>query len=418
MVVSIAASMSFNLVDTYFVGKLGVDQLAALSFSFPVVLTLLNLSIGIAIGTSSVLSRMLGQKQEEEVKVLSSIIFVLGIVLGIIVSIIGISTITPLFSALGATEKQLEYVKEYMMFAYPAMGLRLIAISISGVYRANGITLIPSASMLVATIFNLILDPILIFGIEGYIEPLGITGAGLATLLGNFFALVFEFYMAAFKYHFFSLKKKYFNSLRLKEVLKIAIPASLANSLNPVALNIANYLIAMEVSTLAVAGFGVATKLQFFAMIPILAMSSAIGPIVGQNIGSDLNERAEKAIKLGFNICLGWGVIQTLTLIPGSNFFSGLFTDNQESIAYSSLYLKWVSLTLAGYSLVIIHSAILNAMGKAKRAFLVIFLRSIGFFLFFYYLLNLLDIQNPVIIAIAISNFVMGVFLYSRYRLA
>lgn len=416
MVISISASMSFNLVDTYFVGQLGVDQLAALSFSFPVVLTLLNLSIGIAIGSSSVLSRMLGEKREGEVKVLSSIILGLGTILGFAVTFLGVFTIAPLFSALGATETQLQYAEEYMVYAYPAMGLRLIAVSISGVYRANGITLIPSASMLVATIFNLILDPILIFGIPGVIEPMGITGAGIATLLGNFLALCFEFYMAAVRYSFFSLNMESFNPSKLKEVLKIAVPASLANSLNPIALNIANYLIAIEVSTLGVAGYGVATKLQFFAMIPILAMSAAIGPIVGQNIGSDQKDRAEDAMKLGFNICLGWGVIQAVALILGSDLFSRQFTENQESIEYSSLYLQWVSATLAGYSLVIIYCAILNALGKAKRAFIFIFLRSIGLFLLSYFALNALDIENPVIIAIALSNLLMGIYVFILSR--
>lgn len=194
--------MSFNLVDTYFVGQLGVDQLAALSFSFPVVLTLLNLSIGLAIGTTSVLARMLGGALLDQVKVISTLVMLSGVLLGIFVSVLGIVTIDPLFSLLGASEVQLVFAHQYMIYAYPAMGLRLIAVSISGTYRAHGITLIPSLSMLTATVLNFILDPLLIFGGLG-LPALGIEGAGLATLISNLLALLFEFYMGAIRFKFF-----------------------------------------------------------------------------------------------------------------------------------------------------------------------------------------------------------------------
>tara|TARA_Y100000768_G_C23990205_1_gene691955 strand:+ start:1004 stop:2344 length:1341 start_codon:yes stop_codon:yes gene_type:complete len=416
MVVSITASMSFNLVDTYFVGKLGVDQLAALSFSFPVVLTILNLSIGLAIGTSSVLSRMLGEKKEKEVQSLSTIILLIGFALSVSMTLIGVSTISPLFRALGATPAQLDFAREYMLWAYPAMGLRLIAVSISGVYRANGITLIPSASMLVATLFNLVLDPILIFGIPELVTPLGITGAGIATLLGNLLALCFEFYMAAVKYKFFSFRDISFRSEKLKEVLRIAVPASIANSLNPIALNIANYLIAIEVSTLGVAGFGVATKIQFFSMIPILAMSAAIGPIVGQNHGSSQKQRAHSAMRLAFKICFLWGLVQAICLTAFAYPLSNLFTESTESIEYSSLYLNWVSVTLVGYSLVIIYSAILNALGEANKAFVIILSRSLGLFLTIYFILDAFSINSPVILAISGANLVMGAFVLYSFK--
>lgn len=415
MIFSIFAAMSFNLVDTYFIGKLGVDQLAALSFSFPVVLTIMNLAIGLAVGTASVLARMLGEGLNDQVKVISTLVTFSAIVIGATVTTIGIATVEPVFTFLGATKIQVQYASGYMQYAYPSMGLRLIAISISGTYRANGITLIPSISMLTATLLNFGLDPLFIFGGVG-IPAMGIEGAALATLFANALALLFEFYMAAFRYKFFTLK---FNDLpwkKLKEIISIAAPASFANALNPIALNIGNFLISKQFSSLSVAGFGVATKIQFFSMIPVLALSAGVGPVVGQNLGANQFDRVNKAMKLSFNFCLLWGALQAAVLWFGAEPLSYLFTDNKETVEFCMTYLHFVGWSLFGYSIVIIGSAILNAINKPLFSFLMIFLRAIGLFLLIYFVLNIVGVDHSVIYAIAITNCMVGLAAGSYFK--
>ena len=121
-------------------------------------------------------------------------------------------------------------------------------------------------------------------------------------------------------------------------------------------------------------------------------------------------------MRLVFKICFIWGLIQTICLTVFSHSLSNLFTENIESIDYSSLYLSWVSMTLVGYSLVIIYCAILNALGEASKSFAIILSRSLGLFLMIYFTLDTLSIDNPVILAIAGANLAMGVFVLYLFK--
>tara|TARA_Y100000768_G_scaffold389022_1_gene390501 strand:- start:15634 stop:16896 length:1263 start_codon:yes stop_codon:yes gene_type:complete len=408
MIVGITANMSFNLVDTYFIGKLGADQLTAISFSFPVVLTILNLSIGIAIGTNSVLSRMLGENKDDDVHALSSYIVILGSFLALAIAGLGILTIEPLFTLIGAQKVHLPYIEDYMIYAYIAMAFRMISISVSGTYRAHGITLIPSIAILITATFNLILDPLLIFG-YGILPELGIKGAGIATMLANFLAMCFELGLAKYKYHFFgSLKGEVFKR-KWSELLNIVLPASTANALNPIALNVINYFVSLQ-SADKVAGVGVATKIQFFSMIPILALSAAIGPVVGQNFGAQKNERVSETLKYIFMFSLSWGLLQFVVLFLGADFFASFFTDDQNIISHSTEYLNYIAPSLFGYNLVILICSGLNALNYPRSSFVLIFLRSLGLFILLYYIFRVLGLDEHVLSAIACANVLTGIF--------
>lgn len=414
MAMAISANMSFNLIDTYFVSKLGDTPLAAISYSFPVVLCLLNFSIGIAIGTNSVLSRLIGEDKYEQVKSLSTIIVILALIVAVIIVSFGILTIAPLFKLIGATSEELPYIKDYMLYAYIAMGFRMVSIAVSGTYRAYGITLIPSLAIAITAIMNLILDPIFIFGLLGF-PKMGIAGAGLSTCIANFCAFAFEFLAAHFKYNFFGKIKFNHSKLKLKEMLLITLPASLANTLNPLALNIYNYFLSQD-SASKVAGLGIATRVQFFSMIPVLALSAAIGPIVGQNYGAKKQHRLQETLKILLIFSLMWGVIQFLILYFLATNLSSLFSSDQDIISYSSQYISLVSISLGGYSLVILSTSCLNAINKANLSFIIIFLRAIGLFLVTYYSLIMLNFKYPVIYAVIFSNFIAGIFAYNKTK--
>jgi len=418
MVIGILASMSFNIVDTYFIGQLGVDQLTAISFSFPIVMTLLNIAIGFTIGINSVLSRAMKIESEHSIKSISTFMLYLSIILGGIISLIGILTTDELFSMLGAKENHLEYINEYMLYAYPAMGLRFIAVTMSGTYRAHGITSVPSKAILFTSILNLIFDPLLIFG-YGFIPALGIEGAGIATLIANLMSLLYELYIAIFRYHFFTFSISSEIKTKLKEIFSIALPASLSNALNPLSLNFVNYLLANQYEAVKVAGFGVAMKIQFFSMVPILAMSAAIGPIIGQNFGNDNFKRVMEAIKYALVFCLLWGAVQFIALYFFSSNLIGYFTDKPEAISFGVTYLKVIGFSLFGYSFVIICSSVMNSINEPIKAFFYILGRTFILFIIFYYSFIAMELENPIVYSIALSNVLMGIisYIYSKKRI-
>ena len=404
--IAIAANMSFNLIDTYFVGQLGIEQLTAISFSFPVVIILLNLAIGIGIGVSSVLSRLIGKGEQDLVKVLGFQCVMVTVMVSFVLAIIGLYTIEPVFTLLGAKSGHIPFIEDYMQYTYFAMAFRMISISVSGSFRSHGKTLIPSAAIVTLAIANTILDPLLIFGIGPFPE-MGIAGAGIATLVANFIALSFALYFAIFRYRIIkpSLKLTKKQIGRLTEVTRIGLPSAVGNALNPLSLSIGNYLLSLRYSE-AVAGLGIGSKIQIFSMIPAMALSAGLGPLVGQNYGKNNSKRLEGAMKIAFYFCAAWGAVQGVVLYFGSEFFSQLFSENKKALEYSALFLRVNAFTLFGYSFVIMASSMFNAVGKPLKGFIIIALRTLVLFIGLYFLLTSIEVQNPVAYSYGMANFI------------
>ncbi len=401
MMLGIAANMSFNVVDTFFIGQLGVTQLTAISFSFPVVIILLNLAIGVSIGLTSVLSRLLGAGKETKVKELSSQMTFLVLVASMALGVLGTLTIEPVFRFLGAGPESMGFINEYMIWAYWAMCFRMTSICVSGIFKAHGVTVVPSFAIFVTAFVNVVLDPILIFG-WGVIPALGIQGAGLATFISNFIALLVEFFLAFRVYGLFGpLSFKYLHDL--KDVMRIGAPSAGGNALNPISISLGNYFLSKSSPEL-VAGFGVASKIQIFTMIPILALSAALGPTVGQNFGNNRKDRVIAALTSAFLFSLFYGLFQGFLLYSFSDAIGSLFTDSAQAISFSSQYLEVVGWTLFGYSFVIVTSSALNAVGQPIAGNSVIALRTIIFFLALYFLFSRLNLDFDLIYAYSGAN--------------
>ncbi len=184
MIWGVLAIMSFNLVDTWFVAQLGADRLAAMSFTFPVVMVLVSLGIGLMAGTSSVLARVIGEGDHSRVRRLTTDALVLAFVLSALFTVLGLLTIDPLFRRLGVTEALLPLVREYMTIWYAGFFCFLVPMVGLGAIRATGDAKFQSRTMMAAALVNLVLDPLLIFGLLGF-PRLELAGAALATVLSR-----------------------------------------------------------------------------------------------------------------------------------------------------------------------------------------------------------------------------------------
>ena len=172
MIFGILGMVAFNLADTYFVSQLGVLQVAALSFTFPVVLVIGSLNMGIGIGASVVISNAVGGKAYDKVKRLSTDGLSLGVVISVTIMIVGMLTIEPLFRLLGADDATMPYIVEYMRVWYIGVPFVVIPQIGNNAIRALGDTKTPSIIMLIAAGMNVVLDPLLIFGI-GFFPQMG-----------------------------------------------------------------------------------------------------------------------------------------------------------------------------------------------------------------------------------------------------
>ena len=177
MIFGMLGMVIFNLIDTYFIGQLGKIQLAAISFTFPVVLVVQSISLGVGMGTGSVISRIAGKGDTTGLKRLATDSLILAILVVIVSMIIGVFTIEPLFSALGADGTVMPYIKGYMSIWY--FGLPFVVVPMVGnnIIRSLGDTMVPGLVMIGSSVLNAVLDPLLIFGISIFPKN-GDTGGG------------------------------------------------------------------------------------------------------------------------------------------------------------------------------------------------------------------------------------------------
>lgn len=378
MILGIVFILAVNLVDTYFVGQLGTAELAAMSFTFPVVSLVASVGFGLGIGTTSAVSRAIGGGDERRVRRLTTHALVLAVAVIVVISGLGILTQDAVFLALGAEPELLPMLGRYMTIWYLGAICLVVPMVANGAMRAGGDAKTPAKLMAIAAIVNAVLDPPLIFG-WGPFPALGITGAALATVGSRLVTLAAAFAvlrkMQMLDLHWPS-RSELMDSWRA--ILSVGMPASISNALTPVATAVLTALVALQ-GTAAVAGYGVASRLEGLLLIAPMALSAALTPFIGQNWGGHQPERVGTALSLSTRFVFGWGLGIWLLLIVGSDAVAGLFTQDAAVREAVSLYAWIVPVSYGFHGLVSIVSSAFNAVDRAVRATLLSAARSLAF---------------------------------------
>jgi len=408
MLWGILSIISFNIVDTYFIGQLGTIPLAAISFTFPVVLILGNIAFGLGIGASSVIARALGEGNREKVQTLTTHSLLLALVVVFFFLIIGLLTIDPLFTALGAKSDTLPLIHDYMEIWYLGAFFLIIPMVGNHAIRATGDTRIPALIMFISSLINILLDPLLIFGLAGF-PRLEIQGAAIATVIARGVSLIFALSVLHFRKRLLIFKIPSVKSLidSWKTILQVGLPAATTSLLNSITLSIATRLLAIY-GTFAVAAFGVAFRVEGFALVVFMAFSASISPYVGQNWGAKKFDRVNKGIKYGFIFALFWGLVLTAFFALFSIPIVSVFNKTPEVIAIASTYLLILPISYGAQGIMMISNSSFNALGKALRSTICIFSKMILFVLYYFIIFKPFFGLYGVFISIALSNISIG----------
>ena len=409
MIWGIFAIVAFNLADTYYVGQLGTDRLAAMSFTFPVVMTLGSLAMGLGVGASSIIARAIGEGDRSRVRRFTTNSLTLGVVTVAILSSVGLLTIDPLFTALGASSDVLPYVKQYMEVWYFGMVFLVVPMVGNSAIRAAGDTLTPSLIMTTSAGFNILLDPLLIFGLWGFPE-LGLAGAAWATVISRAVTLVASLLVLKFKEkmlssHFPDLEE---TLMCWRDILYVGLPAAGSNMITPISIGIITSMLAVY-GSLAVAAFGVASRIESLAMIALMALASSIAPFIGQNWGAQKFERATQALRQSYLFCLGWGVLMAILLAAGASLIVPLFNSNTEVIAIAKTYLAIVPISYGGAGIIQVANSAFNALGKPIPAVIMTVLRMFVLYIPLAYLGSNWLGTSGIFIAATVSNILVSV---------
>jgi putative MATE family efflux protein len=373
MVFGMVAILLFNLVDTFFISLLGTDALAAVSFTFPVTFAVNCITMGIGVGLSASIGRLLGQGNSRHAAQLTTHGLILAIGLIIIACFIGFFTIDPLFRLLGAEDKLIPLIHQYMSIWYLTIPLLVIPMSSNSAIRATGDTKTPAKIMMLAGLINGILDPLLIFG-YGPFPELGIKGAAIASGISWFGALCASFYVLTHKVKLLALPKMSSLFSDWKQILSIGTPAGLSTALNPISGAILMMMLASQ-GTVAVASYGAAQRVESLMLLVMISLTSALSPFVAQNLGAKQPERVKEAIFLAVKFSVLFQLFLYILIVPLSIPLSHLFS--QDGLVQHGLwmYLICVPFSYGFQGIIMVLVSSLNAMQKPLHSFSWSFMR-------------------------------------------
>lgn len=366
------ALMVFNLTDTWFVSRLGTDQLAAMGFTFSVVMMVGALSIGFSTGSASIIARTVGSGDLALARRTVSDGLFLTIFGTILVSVAGYCSITPLFSMLGAKGHVLVLVREYMQVWFVGAVVAMMPPVSDGCLRAGGDMVRPLIVMCTCAVMNIFLDPILIFG-WGPVPAMGMKGAAIATIIARACGMIASLSFLHFRSRLIAWSVPHLRELlhSWKQILILGIPASLTQVMNPVAQGVYMRLATGVGGVKAVAAMATGTRIEAFIFIIAISYGIAIVPFVGHNYGARAFDRVQQARHISNQVAFLYAGITLLLLLPSARFLSSLFSSDPLVVRLSTIYLLVAVLGHAGFYLSNWMSQLLNVIGRPRPVMLI-----------------------------------------------
>lgn len=408
----ITTLMAQSFIDTYFLGMVGVRALAAYSFGFPILMIVTSVAIGLGAGTSSVVARAIGAGDHRRAKRLATDSLLLSFLITAVLSFIGILTINPLFRLLGAPEDMIPMISTFMTILYCGVPFLVIGMVGTSSMRATGDTVLPSKLMVAGAILNVALDPIFIFGL-GPVPGLGLNGAAIAALLARGLMFAGTIYFLAHRLDMISFKKPQPGEMRRswRDILHVGLPAAGTNAIIPVGMALVTAMIA-RYGPEAVAGFGVASRVESMVLVIYYAMSSTIGPFVGQNLAAGKEKRIQLALRLCARFCILSGLVIAVVLALLSNLIPALFSDNDAVTSVTRLFLWIAPISYGAYGIVMVVNAAFNGLGTPMPGVMISATRIIVLYVPLAFLGKAMFGIAGIFGAYAVANFLSGLLGY------
>lgn len=301
MMISMLVQALYNVVDTMFVSRLGKDALTALSLAFSIQNLMIAVAVGTGVGINALLSRSLGEKEFERAnKTAENGLFLAGINY-IIFLFIGIFFSRSYFSLFGASEAVVEYGAEYLsiccILSFGVFG----QITFERILQSVGKTMLTMVTQMIGAVLNIILDPIMIYGLLGF-PRMGVAGAALATVIGQIIAFIAGIILNHKFNHEVRLNMRSFrpDGAIIKNIYSVGVPSIIMGSIGSVMTVGINQIVRIcgSVADTAQAVFGVYFKLQSFVFMPVFGLNNGMVPIIAYNFGAKKRDRLTKTIKL------------------------------------------------------------------------------------------------------------------------
>lgn len=346
------AMNAYNLTDTWFVSRLGTDALAAMSFTFPVVMLLGFVMRGLGTGAMTVVAHALGRgKQKTAARITTHAAF-LSSGVALCLTVAGLLTIRPLFTRLGATGETLVLTQRYMWIWYCGLVIRVIQMMFADIIIGTGNTKAVSFLMVAGTALNFVLDPMMIFGLWGW-PKMGIQGAALATVISETLVLMWAYYFIHKRYHLILFTSH--TRLRIvaswRRILRIGIPTVLSSVLTPISAAVVIKIVS-GFGEAAVAATGVAGRIEMFAFMIPMTVGMSLVPFVAQNYGARRFDRIKTVRKGAMMFALIFGFVIAGVFLLIARPLGRLFSSDPEVV---DILVRYIYITCFGYGFLEVH---------------------------------------------------------------
>lgn len=352
--------MGANLIETIYVSLLGTDELAALGFTFPLVMLLQSMTMGLGVGASSVVARKIGADERVQATSIISHSLLITVIFVGIVSLLVSSTLSQIFDLLGAEKNIKSMALEFMEVWFYGLPFFAVAMVGTSLMRAAGDVATPGYLMAAGSFLQVLFGPALIFGFSEW-DGFGLKGAAIAFIVARTTTFLFVIY--------FLNKNKFLVSslddfwLSTREVFHVGLPAIASNLIGPLSMTFITRLVAGYGSA-AVAGFSLASRIETMLAMVVWAISMSVGPFVGQNWGARKFERVWKAVSLANIYAVSWGALSYVVLFLTSPLVINTVTDELAVADAALTYLLIVPIGMGLMGISANASNSFNALGK------------------------------------------------------
>jgi len=375
----------YNIVDTFFAGKISPEALSALAKSFPIYFILIASSIGITVAGTSLIGNSIGEKNQKKASTYFSQLIIFSLILTLFITYIGLTYSDNVFILMGSSEEVKNLGLDYTNIIFYGSFLFIVVVALNSLLHAEGDTKTYRNALIIAFLLNIFLNPILIFGFW-FIPAFGMKGIGIATLIAQLVSLIIIFDKV--------LKSKLIKDLIINNFIpKIYYFKNIFFQSMPIIISICGYSVASAIvfkyaglsGEYAAAGYGAGTRIEQVVLLPILGINTAIITIIAQNFGAKNILRIKQtyitAIKYAFIIM----IISSLFVYLLAEIITGLFSNDLNVIEFGKLYLQISAFVLPAYPIFFLSNGFFMALKKSENALVANIFRNVIFpFLVFY----------------------------------
>lgn len=375
IVVSMFIQSMYNLVDSYYIGKINEEAFTAISIAFPIQNIMIGIAVGTGVGMNSLISRYLGEKNYEKSNRTAETGLALAIIYGIILLILSRFLPRPFLSAQTTNENIIAYGIDYLQIV---MGLSIgvfTQIFLERTLQSTGRSIFTMLTQLIGAVLNIILDPIFIFGYFG-LPAMGVKGAAIATVTGQIIGALFGSF---FEYKFnkeITIKKPVLDLDIVKGIYVVGVPSMITITIQSFTIYVLNKMLS-EISTSAIAALGAYFKVQSFVFMPIFGVNNGLVPIVAYNYGAKNKDRIIKTIKLAFITVTFMMIFVSTIIIIFPRELLGIFSASGKMLEIGIPMLRICALSYIFAGISIVGTAVFQAFGNGILALFDSILRQI-----------------------------------------